>query len=487
MPDFRNLSARLSLLSAALFLTACGSIPVEKREPMRNELIDRAEKSLAEFKDAYPEVASELETAEGFIIGWYEAGMLGPVRGLGGKAILYDKVNGTRTFLNVGKGGLGLGLGGNSFDQLFIFQEREPLEKFQRGRWFFDATAWSAAGETHRAAMPSGEGTRYMINRSGAALTSEVGLIRVSVNNDLTDNGVSEWFVPNTDFGESGRRRQDAPRVWPYRLPFLGQAVVDKGYDLPLPYGFGITAVNTQQDVEIQGLEIGFNGAPLQPYEFVSFADTNVDATSYQFKLDAWLFPFMNVFALYGKVSGDVASDVTLDGNTLLDQLGTDCSRLIPPIECLLFRDQNFVLPIRVDVDTTSYGFGTVFAGGWKGWFAVLPISSTYTRGRKSVTEGNSLTITPRIGRNFNIGNLGNMSVYVGGNRLDSDLTVTGVFDVPDTELSIGYKIDQQNVDRWNYVLGFNWNIGRHVNWGLEYNGFSGSRETWLTTINLRL
>ncbi len=79
------------------------------------------------------------------------------------------------------------------------------------------------------------------------------------------------------------------------------------------------------------------------------------------------------------------------------------------------------------------------------------------------------------------------MSVYVGGNRLDSDLTVTGVFDVPDTELSIGYKIDQQNVDRWNYVLGFNWNIGRHVNWGLEYNGFNGSRETWLTTINLRL
>jgi len=85
MPGFRILSIRLSLLSAALFLTACGTIPVEKREGMRNELIDRAEKSLAEFKETYPEVVSELETAEGFIIGWYEAGMLGPVRGLGGK------------------------------------------------------------------------------------------------------------------------------------------------------------------------------------------------------------------------------------------------------------------------------------------------------------------------------------------------------------------------------------------------------------------
>jgi hypothetical protein len=219
----------------------------------------------------------------------------------------------------------------------------------------------------------------------------------------------------------------------------------------------------------------------------VSFDNTKVDANSYQFKFDAWLFPFMNVFAMYGKVSGDVASDVALDGNTLLEQLGSDCSPLIPPLECLLFRDQNFILPIRVNVDTTSYGFGTVLAGGWKGWFAVLPISSTYTKGRMSVTEGNSLTITPRIGRNFNIGNLGNMAVYAGGNRLDSDLTVTGVFDVPDVDLEIGYKIDQQNIDRWNYVLGFNWNIGRHVNWSLEYNGFSGSRETWLTSINLRL
>jgi len=326
-----------------------------------------------------------------------------------------------------------------------------------------------------------------MINRSGAALTSDVGLIRVSVNHDLTDTGVSEWFVPNTDFAAARKRGEDAPRVWPYRLPFLGQAVVDQGYDLPLPYGFGVTAVTTTQDVGIQGLDIGFNGAPLQPYEFVSFDNTKVDANSYQFKFDAWLFPFMNVFAMYGKVSGDVASDVALDGNTLLEQLGSDCSPLIPPLECLLFRDQNFILPIRVNVDTTSYGFGTVLAGGWKGWFAVLPISSTYTKGRMSVTEGNSLTITPRIGRNFNIGNLGNMAVYAGGNRLDSDLTVTGVFDVPDVDLEIGYKIDQQNIDRWNYVLGFNWNIGRHVNWSLEYNGFSGSRETWLTSINLRL
>lgn len=487
MPKFLKLPWRVTLVCVPLFLTACGSIPVEKREGIRQDLIARGDTSLADFKEKYPEIEGELASSEGYLIAWLDSGMAVFVKGLGGKAILYDKRDGSQTFLNVGKAALGVGVGGQHFEQLFIFQDREPLEKFKRGRYFVDPAAFSAAGEAQRAALPSGEGSRYVLNRSGAMLTADVGVVRVAVNQDLTDTGVSDWSLPNMGYSKPMEQTEGAPRTWQYRLPFLAQAVVDKGYDLPIPYGIGLSFVDVQQDVLIEELQVGFNGDPIVPYEFVSFENTKVDMQSTQLKLDAWLFPFMNVYALLGKVKGDVQSDVNLDGNTLLDQLGTDCNRLIPPLECLILRDKNFVLPIRVPVDTTTYGFGTVLAGGWKGWFVVLPLAVTYTKGRESVTDGNSFTITPRVGRAFNIRNLGNMAVYVGGNRLDSDLSVTGTFAPDDLPFSIGYGIKQKNVDKWNGVVGFNWDFAKHINWSVEYNGFTGSRETWMTSINIRL
>lgn len=38
----------------------------------------------------------------------------------------------------------------------------------------------------------------------------------------------------------------------------------------------------------------------------------------------------------------------------------------------------------------------------------------------------------------------------------------------------------------WNLVAGFNWEINRHLSWAVEYNGFTGSREQWGTSFNVR-
>lgn len=487
-------------MTAMLLLTGCNSIPVEKREGMRQEFVARADRTLAEFIERYPEAADEVEQAEGYIVGWMESGMAGVVRGLGGRGVLFDNRTGSVTFLDVGKAGVGVGAGVTEFDQLIIIKDRETLEKFQRGHWRFESASWTASGEDSTLRTPEDESlTRYIIQRQGAAVTASAGVARVSVNRDLTNDGVSDLSLPNKNFVRPGEQQENPPRVWPYRLPFLAQKVVDQGYDLPIPYGFGVSGVTVEQDILIEDLSVSFDDpSDLTTYEFVSFDNTFTDLTSMQLKADAWLFPFLNVFALLGKVNGDVTSDIALDGNSLLDQLGSDCGRLIPPLECILLRDKNLVLPIRVDVDTTTYGVGAVLAGGWKGFFAVIPITSTYTTAKQSVTDGNTLTITPRVGRNFNLGNKGNLSLYVGGNHMDSDLEVTGNFDLAelldlvgseqeDATLPLYYGIKQNNKDKWNLVTGFNWEFSRHVSWSLEYNGYIGSREAWITSLSFRL
>ncbi len=496
--DARAQAAWILALASILTVTGCSSIPIEKRDGMRQEMIARANSTLEEFIEKYPEVADELKNAEGYAVAWLESGMAGVARGLGGRGVLFDSKTGSVTFLDVGKAGLGVGAGVTEFDQLIIFKDRSVQEKFQRGHWRFESASWAASGEDYTLKTPEdARFSRYIIHRKGAAATASVGIARIKVNRDLTDDAVSDISVPNTGFSRPGEQQEDPPRVWPYRMPFLAQKVVDQGYDLPIPYGVALSGVSVKQDIDIKSLEVAFGGGEKTPYEFVSFDNTFTDIQSTQLKVDTWLFPFLNVFGLLGDVSGDVTSDIQLDGNTLLDQLGTDCNRLIPPLECLLLRDKNFVLPIRVDVDTKSYGFGAVLAGGWKGFFAVVPATVSYTKAEKSVTDGNSLTITPRIGRAFNLGNKGNLSVYVGGNWLDSDVSVSGEFDLTelvdltgeatDSELLLQYRIKQNNLDPWNMVVGFNWEFSRHISWSLEYNGFIGSREAWISSLSFRL
>ena len=267
----------------------------------------------------------------------------------------------------------------------------------------------------------------------------------------------------------------------------FGQSVIDKGYDLPLPLGVGLTYIDIEQDINLTELFVAFDGGDLERFEFVAFENSHTVTESYQLKLDAWLFPFLNVFGLFGKVDGSAVLDVFLDGDLMLDEIGTDCSGIIlrPPL-CDLLTDQVILLPVRADVDIETYGFGTILAGGWKGWFAVIPATVTYAKPTNKVTDGFSLTVTPRVGRLVDLGNFGSLALFVGGNYLDSELTIDGSFTFPGENLTLDYRINQQNKDRWNIVTGFNWNITQRFSWSAEYNGYTGSREAFITSINVR-
>ena len=61
-----------------------------------------------------------------------------------------------------------------------------------------------------------------------------------------------------------------------------------------------------------------------------------------------------------------------------------------------------------------------------------------------------------------------------------------GSVDVPGVDLSIDYTIEQKNSDRWNGVVGANWDSSKRWAWTTEYNGIWGSREAFITSVNYR-
>ena len=93
-------------------------------------------------------------------------------------------------------------------------------------------------------------------------------------------------------------------------LPIWGAEAEARGYQIPLPFGIGVTAYSARQPVNIQDLRLGFRGK--DPVSVKNFLQINTVDTSQQnvsAKLDVLVFPFLDVYALLGYTTGNHARD----------------------------------------------------------------------------------------------------------------------------------------------------------------------------------
>lgn len=470
-------------------LSACATqIPLDERDTVRQNIDQAAEETISAVIEKNPEILQKLDDSAGFFAGRVSATKL-PVLGGGyGLGVLVNNADETRTYMNIKRYDIGAGLGAGTVRALAIIEDNDTFEQIRTGIWQSAAGIETGAGETSSSAIATREGVQvHIIGESGAGVVATARLINVSINNDLTDSGLSDISIPNTGLKSIDPEQEHAPRIWNRKLPFLAQKVIDEGYDLPLPYGLAVTYSNVSQDVLLDSLKVGLNGSEIVAFEFVSFENAVANSETVQLKFDAWLFPFMNVYGMVGRVDGEAPVDVLLDGNGMLDMLGINCPS--PDPLCAFLKDQTITLPIDAPFSGTTYGIGTVLAGGWNNWFVTIPINFTYANMDTTKTEGIATTVTPRVGRILSLNRYGNLALYAGGNYLDAELEVAGtvILPVPGGDgLQVDYRIDQKNKDEWNILLGYNWDITRYWSWMAEYNGFIGSREAFITSMTYR-
>jgi lipid-binding SYLF domain-containing protein len=66
--------------------------------------------------------------------------------GGGGIGVAVDKASGARTYMKMGTAGIGLGLGGKSFQIIFLFESEKTFRNFLDHGWQAEASAGAAAG-----------------------------------------------------------------------------------------------------------------------------------------------------------------------------------------------------------------------------------------------------------------------------------------------------------------------------------------------------
>ena len=222
-------------------------------------------------------------------------------------------------------------------------------------------------------------------------------------------------------------------------LPIWGKEARERGFDLPLPLGVGLTYTYIRQNMVVSDVAIAGNPVGVTLRDADTVTDTGV------LRGDAWLFPFLNVYALVGQTAG-----------------------VTRPV--LVFANGQ-VLTSEAKYNRFSYGGGATIAGGWKSWFGTLDANWTTgpivnDAGQQTIDEPiQTITVTPRFGTLFSSGRFGTGAVYVGGMYMLATSEIRAVFDlrqhpvlaalVRSNSLDVTARVKPK--DPWNLLLGASW------------------------------
>lgn len=240
-----------------------------------------------------------------------------------------------------------------------------------------------------------------------------------------------------------------APSMAAAGEPVWGKDLV-AGSDFPLPFGISGVYFNQEQEYVIDKLVIGIPGFPAIPAGLLQ-VDNEIDEVNAKF--DAWLLPWLNVFAIAGQ----------LDGETDVDFAA------IQPLVPLPFTS------IAINYDGEVFGVGAVIAGGGKRYFGSLTVIATETSlSGDFESDARALVLAPRFGLHNDRG-----ALYVGAMYQEAEESHQGTIGLPLIPgaplIPVPFSVELSQKEDWNWLAGGTVALGER--WTLQVEAGFGGRD----------
>jgi hypothetical protein len=241
------------------------------------------------------------------------------------------------------------------------------------------------------------------------------------------------------------------------RLPFLAEEARARGFDLPLPFGASLIVTRLGgRKIDVTDVRIGVEGNPAQSVsQFLDLGSTS-DVFNANLKFDAWLLPFLNVYALIGYVHND----------------STTHARITLPAPGPLPGNIEVEKDIETQLDGFIGGLGFTLAGGYKNFYMVFDCNYDQT----DLGFDNDFTATiasVRTGWNGRLGELP-VQLWLGVGNWDTAATATGHVDLDDGR-RLKFEADQRPSTNWMYDVGGNFEFSKRfqlvVDVGFDFQG----------------
>ncbi len=229
-------------------------------------------------------------------------------------------------------------------------------------------------------------------------------------------------------------------------LPIWGAEAAARGYQIPLPFGIGVTAYSARQPVDIHDLQLGRNGnAPISVTNFLQINRVDTSQQNISAKIDVLVFPFLDVYALLGYTTGTTKGLIQVPGEPILG--------IIEPA----------MLQLNASFKGPTYGGGVTLQGGFKvsDWrdlttFVVADANRTQTKlsfeneALIADTKPVASVFSARVGLHGTVGPSMSAGIWTGAMYQRIQQTVAG--SVANTDLQ--FVVVQSPTKPWNTLLG---------------------------------
>ena len=137
----------LAVCAVILILVAPAALAneEEKAEAKRQKIDAMAQEALDEVLAKGPKAVELFEQSAGYAV-FNNLKVAFLISGGGGVGVAVRKSDGERTYMKMGTGGIGLGLGGQKYQVVFLFQGQQTFDNFVEKGWQADASAKAVAG-----------------------------------------------------------------------------------------------------------------------------------------------------------------------------------------------------------------------------------------------------------------------------------------------------------------------------------------------------
>lgn len=253
-----------------------------------------------------------------------------------------------------------------------------------------------------------------------------------------------------------------------FTLPLWKEKAEALGYELPKPIGFNLSYMALEQNIDVTSIDL--KGLPIWVPELDMQAEQGKQTSEVlTLRADMWLFPFLNLYVLGGKMTGTSETAVNVHNKFLGD-----------------YRIDNF----KLDLDGYLYGGGVVLAGGYKQLFGLVDIS--YTETELTVIDGSisAWVISPRIGYDFYQQGVP-LRVWGGAMYQNVEQSLSGKLTDLDLPAALHplvkdgtFHIEQQLSTPWNPIVGMQYQVSPSL-YFLAEAGF-GDRTSIFTSIDFR-
>ena len=182
----------IGLIAITLIVSGCGPSSKSYTLSERRQIVDNmADESLQQLYAKKPTTRQEVADSAGYAVFSNANVHVIFFGGGGGYGVVLDKTTGRKTYMKVGSGGFGFGLGAKDYRQIVVFNTRQALTDFVGSGWELGGQADATAKTVDSGGANAAEETihkniaTYTLTETGLALQATITSSKYWVDEDL--------------------------------------------------------------------------------------------------------------------------------------------------------------------------------------------------------------------------------------------------------------------------------------------------------------